>query len=218
VNSTKHIVIRDYKPSDRSSVRRITFDTAFLGEPASLFFDDEEIFSDVLSIYFTDYEPQSCFVAVLDENVIGYIYGTKNIARMNRIFTLSILPRLAQKTIKRGTLCSRKIQEFLMRCWFSFLRGELSIPSYAKEYPATFHINIAHSYRGLHIGSKLIRHFLNYLSDNNIPGVQCSTMSEKAKDFFVKTGFQLLFETERSFWKHYAGMSLSYYILGKKLV
>lgn len=217
MNSTNHIVIRDYNPSHRAAIRRITFDTAFLGESAGIFFDDEEILCDVLSIYFTDYELQSCFVAMLEGKVVGYVFGTKNIAGMNRIFSLKILMRLAQKAIRRGTLCSRKIQEFLMHCGFSFLRGELFTPDFSREYPATFHINIAHSFRGLHIGSKLIAHFFNYLSDDNIPGVHCSTMSENAKNFFVRMGFKILFETKRTFWKHYAGESLTYYVLGKKL-
>lgn len=213
-----NITIREFIDSDRAAIRRITFDTAFLGDPASVFFDDEEIFCDVLSLYFTDYEPESCFVAVLNEKVIGYIYGTKNIPQMNRIFSMKIAPRLGIRAITRGTLQSRKIQKFLMHCSTSFLRGELSTPNYAREYPATFHINIDQDYRGLRIGSDLLDRFFRYLRDNNISGIQCSTMSEKAKDFFIKKGFQVLFETRRSFWKHYAGNSLPYYVLGMKLV
>jgi len=212
------ITIRKFKESDRESIRRITFDTAFLGEPASIFFDDEEIFCDTLSLYFTDYEPESCFVTVLDGKVIGYIYGTKNISQMNQIFTSKIIPRLAIKAIDRGTLCSRKVQEFLAHCSASFLKGELTTPNYAKEYPATFHINIDRNFRGLHIGSDLLKHFFEYLQDSEISGIQCSTMSDAAKNFFVKMGFHLLFKTKRSFWKTYAGQTLTYYVLGNKLL
>jgi hypothetical protein len=49
------IEIRPYGFPDRQAIRRITFDTAFLGKPASIFFDDTEIFCDCLSLYFTDY-------------------------------------------------------------------------------------------------------------------------------------------------------------------
>jgi GNAT superfamily N-acetyltransferase len=211
------VSIRGYRLPDRTAIRRITFDTAFLGEPASMFFDDEEIFCDCLSLYFTDYEPESCFVAVMNEEVIGYIYGTKNIQRMNRIFNTKVAPRLGKRAIERGTLHSSKIQEFLMHCSVSFMRGELYSPNYAREYPATFHINIDRDFRGLKIGSDLLDRLLRYLEEENVSGIQCSTMSEKAKNFFVKKGFQVLFKGERTFWKSYAGNSLPYYVLGKSL-
>ncbi len=211
------ITIREFIPSDRAAIRRITFDTAFLGSPASIFFDDKEIFCDTLSLYFTDYEPMSCFVAVLNEKVIGYIFGTKNIPKMNRIFTSKIVPRLGTKAIDRGTLYSRKVQEFLMHCSASFLKGELTTPNYAKEYPATFHINIDRNFRGLHIGSDLLNTFFKYLRDSAISGIQCSTMSDAAKNFFVKMGFHVLFQIKRSFWRAYTGQTLTYYVLKKTL-
>lgn len=211
------ITIRRFIDSDREAIRWITFNTAFLGKPASIFFDDEEIFCDTLSLYFTDYEPKSCFVAVFKNKVIGYIYGTKNIPKMNQIFTSKIVPRLGIKAIDRGTLYSKKVQEFLMYCSASFLKGELTTPNYAKEYPATFHINIDRNFRGLRIGSDLLNTFFKYLRDSAIPGIQCSTMSEKAKNFFVKMGFQVLFKTSRSFWKAYTGQTLTYHVLGMNL-
>lgn len=211
------IEIRKFLNSDRGAIRRITFDTAFLGEPASIFFDDEEIFCDCLSLYYTDYEPESCFVAAWKEMAIGYIFGAKSIRKMSRIFSVKVAPRLGKKAIDRGTIHSGKIQEFLMHCSASFLKGEFFAPSYAGDYPATFHINIDQDYRGLKIGSDLLDHFLGYLRANDVTGVQCSTMSEKAKRFNARKGFQVLFKGERSFWKHYAGASLPYYVLGMKL-
>ena len=213
----KDIIIRKFVVEDGEAIRRITFDTAFLGEPASIFFDDEEIFADALSLYFTDYEPESCFVAVFNEKVIGYIFGTKNIPKMNRTFILKIIPGLGIKAIRRGTLFRKKVNQFLMYCAKSFLKGELNTPNFSKQYPATFHINIDKDFRGLHIGANLLEHYLQYLKENNVTGVQCSTISEGAKIFFEKMGFYVLYEIKRSYWRSYTGKDFSYYVLGKIL-
>lgn len=57
------VSIRKYKAQDRQAIRDICYDTAFLGESASVFFDAKEILADFVTLYFTDYEPESCFVS-----------------------------------------------------------------------------------------------------------------------------------------------------------
>ena len=69
-------IIRQFKPEDRGSVRDISWETAFLGEPADAFFSGKEILADFLTQYFTDYEPGSCFVAVSANRVVGYLIGS----------------------------------------------------------------------------------------------------------------------------------------------
>ena len=62
-------LIRPYQKEDRPSVRRISCETAFLDADLHDFFSDEEILADALTLYFTDYEPESCFVAELEEQI-----------------------------------------------------------------------------------------------------------------------------------------------------
>ena len=72
------IKIRKFQVKDRAAVRKIVYDTALIGEPAALFFQGQEVISDALSLYFTDYEPGSCWVAENNDQIVGYLIGAKN--------------------------------------------------------------------------------------------------------------------------------------------
>ncbi|HQP91597.1 MAG TPA: GNAT family acetyltransferase, partial [Candidatus Omnitrophota bacterium] len=70
------ITVRKFSPGDRQAVRDIAWDTAFMGETASVFFDDKEILCDFLTEYFTDFEPDPFFVAESGGRVVGYLAGS----------------------------------------------------------------------------------------------------------------------------------------------
>ena len=93
------VTIRKYMPQDRSRVRKIAWDTAFMGRPASAFFEDQEVLEDFLTFYFTDYEPESCFVAESDNKVIGYLLGCLDSRKLDRVSAVSIFPRFLVKMI-----------------------------------------------------------------------------------------------------------------------
>ena len=107
------VLIRSYRKVDRPSLRMISFETAFLGRPADAFFNDPEILADFLTLYFTDHEPASSFVAEVDGSVVGYLIGAKNERALDRIFLLNILPRLFLKAFLRGTFFNRKNSAFV---------------------------------------------------------------------------------------------------------
>ena len=89
-----NIIIRKFNNYDREDVRRISCDTAFSEGSRKNIFDDDEILADLLTLYFTDYEPNSCFVAVKNDQVIGYIIGTTDVKLMQKIFFIRIVPLL----------------------------------------------------------------------------------------------------------------------------
>ena len=136
-------VIRKYNSRDRSAVRRICCETALMGEPSAIFFDDDEIFADALTAYFTDYEPESCFVAEYGNKVIGYLLGAKDVRRMDKIFADKIAMPLLIKALRRGALIRKKNVKFLSRVLLSLVKGEFKGPAFSKDYPATLHINIS---------------------------------------------------------------------------
>ncbi|MFQ5952508.1 MAG: GNAT family N-acetyltransferase [Candidatus Omnitrophota bacterium] len=211
------IIIRELQDKDRLDVRRISCETAFLKEAGSGLFDDDEILADALTAYFTDYEPGSCFVAEKDGKVIGYIIGSKNTTAMAKTFKFRIAPKLLLKSIRRGLFLKRGAWIFLLHCLASFLKGEFWVPDLSKEYPATLHINIDEDFRGLRLGTRLIEYYLGFLREKGIKGVHFGTSSEGAKTFFLKSGFELLFEGKRTFLKYAMGKDLSYYIFGRRL-
>jgi len=210
------IKIRPYQPSDRAAVRHIAFATSFLEQPGE-FFDDEEILADILTVYFTDYEPASSFVAEDDGKVVGYLTGTVNSQHMDRVVLTKIGPAILRKSFRRGTLGRGKIARFLWNIFVSFCRGEFVMRDFSREYPATLHINLLREYRGQRTGERLVAAFENYLRDQKIGGVRASTFSEGAKEFFMKVGLVPLITMRRSFFRYRTGQDVNVYVLGKKL-
>jgi hypothetical protein len=211
-------LIRHYQEGDRSLVREIAWDTAFIGEPAGIFFKDREILTDFLTKYYTDYEPGSCFVAQSPEGrVVGYLIGAKDTRVSERIFQTKILPGLLRRALLSRAFLKKKNLAFIFHLLISFLRGEFKMPDFRSEYPATLHINIEEKSRHLKIGSRLIAAYLDYLIQEKIPGVSMATMSDQAGEFFVQQGFNLLYKGNRSYFRYLLQKDTPVYIYGKKL-
>ena len=211
------IDIRSFESKDRQQLRLIAHDTAFMGKPASIFFDGPELVSDALTSYFTDYEPESCFVAFSNGLVAGYLTGAKNKAFSEKIFMRNIAPGLLLNTLKSGALLKKKNIVFIFKCLLEMARGTFLARDFNRQYPATLHINIKDTFRGQGIGSGLLTAYLDYLKSKKIPGVHLATMSDHGADFFFKCGFHLLFKGKRSYFKHILHQDVPLYIFGKKL-
>ncbi|MBF0330522.1 MAG: GNAT family N-acetyltransferase [Candidatus Omnitrophica bacterium] len=211
------VIIRKFAVKDRTAVRQISCSTALMGDPSSAFFDDDEIFADALTLYFTDYEPESCFVGECDGRVVGYLIGAKDVKRMNKVTGQKIILYLLMKALRRGTLLSGRNWRFFFHVFLSAVKGELTAPSFSKDYPAALHINVMKGYRTDGVGSRLIDAYLNYLKAAGIAGVHFSTMSEGGSQFFKKKGFQLLFDGRRSYFKYFLGKDVLLHIYGMRL-
>jgi len=214
----KKIILRKFVLQDRSAIRSISCQTAFLEMPVRNFLNNEEILADALTQYYTDYEPESCFVAAYDDKVIGYLVGAKNISRANNIFRNKIMFFLLAKAFKSGLFVSLKTLRLFFNIFISAVRGEFAAPDFSKQYPATLHINIDKNFRGFHVGSRLIDCYLNFLKRNRISGVHFGSISDNAKDFFLKKGFILLHQGRRSYLRYALGQTSNYYIFGKILL
>ena len=212
------LVIRKYKSEDRQRVRQIACDTAFMGNPAEIFFNGREFIADFLTLYFTDYEPESCFVAEKDGRVIGYLIGSKNDKRMNNTFLFKIIPKLFFKNLFSKTFFKKKNLRFILANFNSFMKGELQAPdSIKEEYPAILHINIDKNYRSYGIGRMLVESYIDYVRGGKVHGLHLTTQSENSFKFFEKLGFIPLHETKRSYFRHILNKEIRYIYYGKKL-
>lgn len=209
------MIIRLYQPTDRSTVRDISFKTSLEGRAAD-FIDAREALEDVLTSYFTDYVSQLSFVAEDNGNVVGYLQGTADIKMMRQTMNSKILPAVVRKVLL-GTFWRKKNLVFFWHYFLGLCRGEFRRPCFDHEYPATFHLNIIDDYRHKGVGRALVERNLSFLQSKGIQGVQLGTMSEDAKNFFLKLGFHILFSSKRSYLKYILGADTPYYILGKKL-
>ena len=96
------IAIRPYEPRDRAAVREICCDTADGGEPSERFFPDREVLADLVTRYYTDFAPQTSWVAEQDGQVMGYLTGCLDTRRSLRTTLWRIVPAAFLKAIGRG--------------------------------------------------------------------------------------------------------------------
>lgn len=213
----EEIIIRGYEARDRASLREIACDTAFIGKEAGVFFEGREILADFLTLYFTDYEAESCFVAESAGRVVGYLVGAKDTKILGKVFGRKILFGLIIKFIASGALFRRKNIAFIYQAIVSLLKGELKGVDLSAQYPATLHINMKEAFRGSGIGAKLIVAYLAYLKKNNIKGVYLATMSPEARSFFTKQGFTFIQEYKRTYFRYILHRDTPVYMYGKKV-
>lgn len=187
--------IRLFEPRDETAVRRICADTALLGEPIAPVFDDLELVADVLIACYYRLEPQSFFVAVADNRVLGYLAGCLDTAAFTHACRKRVVRVLFKALFTRGLL-------FNPACW-RFARFALPYgrainvlrANIIATHPAHLHINLATAARGHGTGMALMNVFLEYAAKHGARGVHLTTPSPAASRFFMKSGFRLVTET-----------------------
>ena len=139
-------VIRQYEPSDREAVREISCVTAFRNLGAQSIFEhaeDRELFADYWSRYYTDFEPESVWVAEQAGTVVGYLFGCVDSSRFVRTMARRIVPKIVVRLLWRFVLGKYRqgrsrlfVKWLLLKSW----REAPALP--LKTYPAHFHCNI----------------------------------------------------------------------------
>lgn len=190
---TGDIIIRKYRPGDRAAVRQICYDTGLMGDPIDPYFGCFELFADYWMTYYTDYEPESAFVAEVDGEVVGYLVGCRTTPVQQEVQKRKILPRIRRKLFSFGYKLNRKFFRFMYKYVRSILRHE-SVEEPVKDYPAHLHMNLKEGYRSRGIGSKLMRAYFDYLKEYNIPGVHLgtTTYNKLAVPFYKRWGFRVV--------------------------
>lgn len=211
------IIIRNFKPEEKKAIREISVQSSIFGEYTDQKLLNEEIIADLLTSYFIEYEPQFCFVAEKDSEVVGYLLGSSDVQKMHKVIRSKIMPELVKKAFQSGLIFRAPNLGLMKNVLNSYCKGEFKVPDFSQEYPATLHVNISPRYRGKMIGSLLVYHFLQILKEKQVKGIHFGVLSDKAKRFFEKLGFEILFSGEYTFLRYLSGEILPHYIMGKKL-
>jgi ribosomal protein S18 acetylase RimI-like enzyme len=213
------VEVRPYRPADRAAVRRICCDTADCGRPVDRFFPDRELFADLITRYYTDYEPQSTWVAVSDGRVVGYISGSLDSARSRQITAWRIAPRAVLGALVRGTLWHQQMLRLVranLSLWFSGgSRRDVSL----KLYPAHLHVNLATEFRGEQLGRQLVEVFCAYARAAGLRGVHAGVREDngRGRNFFEQLGFTVVGRYPLMRWPEPPHQLLSSVIYGKRL-
>ena len=64
------LVIRAFRQADRQAVRALACETAARGEAVERFFHDREVFADLLTRYYMEWEPHALWIAEQDGAVV----------------------------------------------------------------------------------------------------------------------------------------------------
>jgi ribosomal protein S18 acetylase RimI-like enzyme len=186
------VVIRLFQAADRRAVRKICADSADMGKPAERIFPDRELLADMMISYYTDFEPQSLWIAEVEGEVVGYLSGCLDSRRFLRVMIWRIAPGILFQALIRGIFLKKQVQRFLIAMLKSFKLGgfKRSIPF--DKYPAHLHIDIREGFRGQGIGQGLMEKFFAQAKNAGIPGIYLTTRQDNtACRFFERTGFSI---------------------------
>lgn len=185
--------IRSYKLSDRARIRYICCEVANRGARIDDYFPDEEITADLLTYYYTEYEPESILVAEVDGVVIGYLTGCTDNRKYGLVFFWLILPLLLLKGVVRGTFINKKQQMMLGVMAKNWRRLAVLRKTSFNSHLGHFHIGILKEYRGKRFGKALIEEFLHYAKLNHVETIIASVHSRNviACQFFDHLDFRI---------------------------
>ena len=182
------LTVRPYRDADRDDVRRVCYETGFMGESVDWYWRDYESFVDRTS-YYTDVEPESAFVVDDDGAVVGFLFGCVDSSRAPS-------PRVSvtRQLVRRQLLLRPGTAGFFWRAIADTLRHP-TVPSGELEdarWPAHLHIDLLPAARGAGMGRALMHAWLDRLRALRVPGCHLTTLAEntRAIAFFGRMGFE----------------------------
>lgn len=186
--------VRPYAPGDRQAVRDLCCDTGFLGNPIDPVFEDRELFADFLTSYYTDQEPESCFVLVMGGEVKGYLLGAR---KRFKLQLAGLLPALwaALRLLSRLPRYSPASRAYV---WWLVTKGWRETPPAPKD-AAHFHINILPEARTLDKTRELFNAFFSHLQqcgETRVYGQMCTFETRRTEALFKRYGFTVLNRSE----------------------
>jgi ribosomal protein S18 acetylase RimI-like enzyme len=185
------INIRPYKIEDRAALRTLCCDVADRGSPIESTFPDRDVAADLLTKYYTDYEPQSTFVAVCDQRMVGYINACMDNRRHGLVMFWLIMPSLLIKALKRGIFFRPEVRQLIGGMLKNWRRIFAWRKSSFHSHQRHLHIGIAGDFRGQHVGRNLMNTLVEYAAVLGIGELAASVhdANKAACVFFEAQGF-----------------------------
>lgn len=186
------ISIRAYRPSDRDAVRKIAFDTADLGRSFEPLLDDPELLADFLTRYYTDFEPDSAWVAESGDSVIAYLLGCIDTGRYQSVMFWRVIPAATVRAIATGTIFRLQLWRLLRGLIIRIILESFSVKQATQHCGAHLHVGIQEGFRGRHIGDGLISLFEKKTQASGVKQI-CARVREDnagARAFFERLGYR----------------------------
>lgn len=168
-------MVRSYEPKDEKRLREICIETSGFSIKSK---KDREFLYYMYNDYYTEFEPESCFVAVNDnDEAIGYILCAKDFDAYLETMNKFYIPRIVHLGFKYNVIVHSEIFAYKLL---------------KKNYPAHLHIDILPEYQKTGLGRKLVDELKAYLKAQEVPGVMLSVGvgNKGAIEFYKKNGFK----------------------------
>jgi GNAT superfamily N-acetyltransferase len=188
------LIVRPYTTGDRDAVRRVCFETGYMGASADWFWRDRESFADMFSGYYTDVEPESAFIVEVDDEVGGYLLGAIDASRAWNPATVAgrhILRRGIAFRPGTGTFVWRAMKDGLVDLAMRRIDTR-ELDFHDPQWPAHLHIDLLDVARGQGAGRRLVHAWFDRLRERGVRGCHLQTMAENtsAIAFFEAVGFE----------------------------
>jgi ribosomal protein S18 acetylase RimI-like enzyme len=194
MSSDRRADIRRYEPRDRDAVRQLCCETGFLGKPIDPVFEDRGLFADYLTRYYTDCEPESAFVVTVNDEVRGYLLGSRRPWRQqlfNAWNNLRLLARGVARYRKYNAASKRFIRWVLTQAW-------REVPACPRR-SAHFHFNIMPDARHLANARALVEAYFDHLrahGEKQVYGQIVVFEDRRGAELFERYGFKVLNKRE----------------------
>jgi hypothetical protein len=187
----RELRIRPYQPSDRPAIVRICGDTGFLGNPVEPLFQDRELFADLFTKAYLDYESEWALVAEADGRLAGYLLGSAcpHFDRLLMRSGLQTVTRMLYRWVTGRYAQHPRSRQFIRWLLTSGFREQPKHPADA----AHLHFNLAHAYRGRGLCRKLWEAYEQRLKASGVARCYGSFFSysrRRPEAAYARFGFQ----------------------------
>jgi len=182
--------IREFQRADRARVRQLCCETGFLGNPIDPVFEDRELFADYLTAYYTDWEPESSFVLLIDGEIRGYLLGSRFPLRqqIHGIYqNASLFLRGCARYFRYNAASKAFVRWIASTAW-------REVPA-APRRCAHFHINLLADARNVATTRAIMDAYLAYLhahGEKRVYGQMVTFESRRGFKMFERYGFRVV--------------------------
>src|SRR4051812_8940155 len=180
--------------TDRARVRELCCETGFLGKPIDPIFEDRQLFADYLTAYYTDWEPESAFVLLVDGEIRGYLLGSRQPFRQqiyNFYNNIALFLRGLFRYRAYNAASKKFVRWILTQAW-------REVPA-APRRTAHFHINLLPDARQVATTRAIMDAYLKYLHEHGekkVFGQMVVFEDRRSTKMFERYGFRVLNKME----------------------
>lgn len=194
MSEEKKFEIRQFRRGDRARVRELCCATGFLGNPIDPVFEDRELFADYLTAYYTDWEPESAFVLLVNDEIRGYLLGSRRALRQQLYNLYNNVALFFRGLVRypRYRPSSKKFVHWILRtAWHE-------VPA-APRRAAHFHINLLPDARSVGHTRAIMDAYLKHLAEHGEKRVYGQIVvfeDRRGTKMFERYGFRVLNRAE----------------------